>query len=125
MQDQLNHQQFFSFNTEIILVLYEETNRLFGYVQLQTVMELYEDEVETRLKDLHDAICADGEYEFRGHPWKDLNVLPPETVDSLNEWIGIKTQISKMELEDVFEFYNMVYFDDEKNLKNPPIREVW
>lgn len=117
-------ENLYPFNVKIILDFYIDLNRIYGYVTIEHLLDVYEDEIQTRLLDLHYGLCADDAVLLGGHPWKDLSILSDEIVENLNELTGMKTQMTKEELIDIMNFFNMTYFY-EGILHIPPIREVW
>jgi hypothetical protein len=114
----------FNFNLQPLFKCYEETAYFYTLPNPENVMDLYDLYVGWRIKELNYTFEKSGLETTLTQPWQ-LTGLPEDVQRHVEFLLDMKPYITKDDLIDVMETFNMMYVDDYSILRNYPIEEVW
>lgn len=125
MRQLIETQRYFPFDVEIVFKVYTVVTKLWGMPTPELIMNIYDDTVQNRLRELYYGLYPDEIISLGQHPWRDLHSISQDKLQNLDELIEMKALLETSELLDVLAVFNMFYIDNYSEAFNLPIKEVW
>ena len=115
----------YGFPIDPFFKVYQEVSEFYNYPTPEELMNHYDTTVQYKLKDLEFIVNPSIASINRDSPWSDLRKLDEETIQAVEDLIGMKCLLGKEDIVGVLEFFRCMYMTDYEVFRNLPIKEVW
>lgn len=116
--------ELFSFNILAIFEAYEETAAYYPYPTPERVIDIYDNTVDWKLRELDFSLNPYDSNKRYSHRW-DLKTVSEDILKNLEELIGMKPLLETTELLEIMDTFNVMYVDEYGILNNFPVKAVW